>query len=253
MEELQAAIAPLKKEIVLHPMHDAVRSLEHVRVFMEHHVFAVWDFMSLLKALQVHLTCTTWPWMPKGDATTRFLINEIVCGEESDTDENGVRLSHFEMYLNAMREAGANQQPILDVLHSLRMGSTIDDALRQTIIPDTARMFVRYTFDVINSGKPHVMAAVFTFGREDLIPDMFLSLVRTLQQTFPDQLSGFLYYLERHIEVDGGHHSQLALKMTASLCGSDPQKWEEATSAVLEALRRREALWQGVYNQISEE
>jgi hypothetical protein len=34
-----------------------------------------------------------------GNANTRYLINEIVTGEESDLDERGKRASYFELYL----------------------------------------------------------------------------------------------------------------------------------------------------------
>ena len=51
---------------------------------------------------------------------------------------------------------------------------------------------------------------------------------------------------ERHIEVDGGHHSQLALEMVTELCGNDAAKWEQATSASLKALEMRSQLWDAI-------
>jgi hypothetical protein len=87
---------------------------------------------------------------------------------------------------------------------------------------------------------------VFTFGREDLIPDMFLSFIQELKKQFPDKVDIFQYYIERHIEVDGDHHAHLAYAMTEELCGEDAAKWEEATEYVIGALQARIGLWDGV-------
>ncbi len=217
---------------------------------MEHHIFAVWDFMSLLKALQQKLTCTNVPWMPAGNANTRYLINEIVTGEESDVDNEGNRTSHFELYLRAMEQAGGKMAYINSLFDELKLHE-INTALNNAAIPNAAREFVKHTFEVINTNKSYLQAAVFTFGREDLIPDMFISMVKEISSQFPGKVDLLLYYLERHIEVDGDHHSQLAYEMTAELCGEDTHKWQEATEAVEEALKARIALWDGILSQIS--
>jgi hypothetical protein len=250
IEQLKAEIEPLRKQLIEHKLYKHINSLYELNVFMEHHVFAVWDFMSLLKALQQKLTCTTLPWMPVGNANTRYLINEIVTGEESDVDENGNRTSHFELYLKAMEQAGTPAVAIDDLFNELNYGKNIDEALIVADIPLAARNFVQHTFDVIDTNKPHIIAAVFTFGREDLIPDMFISIVKEISLQFPDKVETLLYYLQRHIEVDGGHHSNLAYQMTADLCGDDDKKWNEALVAVKEALQARIALWNGILNSI---
>lgn len=249
---LKEQIEPLRQEIIMHPVYSKIRDLEDLRIFMGYHVFAVWDFMSLLKTLQNSLTCTSVPWFPVGEADARFLINEIVVGEESDIDVDGARKSHFEMYLDAMRQAGSEVLTIEEFIDHLKAGKSIAAALQASNTPTETADFVKYTFDVINSGKIHILSAVFTFGREDLIPEMFLSIIRGLHQKFPDELSRFKYYIERHIEVDGGHHSHLALQMTSRLCEEDSTKWEEAGDAVIQALKHRKNLWDGVEKQIAE-
>ncbi|MCB0696024.1 MAG: DUF3050 domain-containing protein [Chitinophagaceae bacterium] len=251
IEKLKAEIAPLREQLVNHPLYASIISLEDMQAFMEHHIYAVWDFMSLLKSLQVGLTCTNVPWVPVGSPDTRYLINEIVTGEESDVDEYGNRISHFELYLRAMEEAGCNTQPVHDLVAQLRNNTGIREALQTIDAPVEAVQFVNNTFDTTDTGKLHVQAAAFTFGREDLIPGMFISIVRELGKTFPGKLDIFRYYLERHIEVDGDHHSHLAYEMTATLCGTDQDKWDECLVAVKDALASRVQLWDAVLAKIS--
>ena len=206
--------------------------------------------MSLLKVLQNNLTCTQVPWFPVGSANTRYLINEIVTGEESDLDSNGVRKSHYELYLDAIKQCGSDPQVFSNFISVLKNTGELQTSFGVAGVPDGAKEFVGYTFNIINEGKAHVQAAVFTFGREDLIPHMFLSIVNDLNNKFPGQVSEFKYYLDRHIEVDGGHHSHLALEMTAELCGNDPEKWAEAENASVVALKKRIDLWDGIYQEI---
>jgi hypothetical protein len=245
---IKATIAPVRELIIRHPLYSEMQRIEDIRSFMQYHVFAVWDFMSLLKSLQRNLTCTDIPWVPKGSAATRYLINEIVTGEESDVAPDGTRVSHFELYLQAMEQAGADTDGINECLQQLERGKSLTAVLNG--LPHTVRSFVKYTFDLINNSPVHIQAAVFTFGREDLIPDMFLALVTDLDKQFPGQISLFKYYLERHIEVDGDHHSHLGMEMVQELCGNDPVKWEEAAQASKAALEQRNILWNGILEEI---
>lgn len=247
--QIKETIAPVRDNIVQHPLYAHMQRMEDIRVFMQYHVFAVWDFMSLLKSLQLNLTCTSIPWVPVGSAATRFLINEIVTGEESDVDPNGNRVSHFELYLQAMEQAGADTQGILHCINQIKQGQPLTTVI--SALPPAAASFVQYTFDLVANAPVHVQAAVFTFGREDLIPDMFLALVNDLDKQFPGQISLFKYYLERHIEVDGDHHSHLGMQMVQELCGDDKDKWAEAAQASKIALEKRQALWNGILEEIS--
>ncbi len=247
---IQANIEPLRQQIINHQVYAAINEVEDLRIFMEHHIFAVWDFMSLLKSLQRDLTCTTLPWFPVGDATTRQLINEIVAGEEADVDADGNIKSHFELYLDAMKQCGANTKPIKNFLHSLQKGRDFKMAYELAEVPEAAQNFVNATFETINSGKTHLQAASFTFGREDLIPNMFFSLVKDLSSAQPDMVSTLKYYLERHIEVDGDHHSHLALAMTEKLCDKDEDFWSEAETTAKTALQKRIDLWDAAYRAI---
>lgn len=251
ISKLQQSIEPLRQQIINHKVYSAITELEDLRVFMQYHIFAVWDFMSLLKALQNNLTCTTVPWFPKGSAETRHLINEIVLGEEADIDENGDLKSHFELYLEAMEQSGADIIQIEKFISALKSGSSLAAAFEISDAPKATRDFVNFTFDIINSGKDYLQAATFTFGREDLIPNMFHSIVTDISKTFPNEVSIFKYYLERHIEIDGDHHSNLALLMTSNLCEENETFWKEAEVATIQSLQKRIDLWDAVYDQIA--
>jgi hypothetical protein len=237
IDAIEARIAPLRARLTTHPLYAAIRTEAHLRLFMQSHVFAVWDFMSLLKALQNKLTCTAVPWIPSAFPESRRFINEIVLGEESDQFE-GRAISHFELYLEAMAEAGADTEPIHTTLAA-------SDPLSTKAIPAAARAFIATTFGIIRQNNTAAMAAAFTFGREDVIPDIFRELVRDLNQR-GSNLGKFIWYLERHIEVDGEDHGPLSLRMVADLCGDDPALWENAAMTAESAIEARLTLWDGI-------
>lgn len=251
IDQLQAALSAHRDKLLEHPMYAQIKTIEDFQSFMEQHIFAVWDFMSLLKSLQRELTCVEVPWSPKGSPITRRFINEIVLGEESDLDKDGKVLSHFEMYLEAMQQIGANTLPIHQLTEWLSYGKTLDEALYQLEIREETREFVRFTFEIIESGQIHKIAALFTFGREDLIPDMFIEILREMQSQGQGNIDKLLYYLERHIEVDGGDHGPISLQMMDEICGTDVMKWQEATEVSIQALEKRYALWDGIQASLS--
>lgn len=250
ISQIKTKIQPIREEIVNHPLFQEIKTLEDIHLFMQHHVYAVWDFMSLLKSLQRNLTCVETPWFPVGTPETRFLINEIVVGEESDVDANGVRTSHFELYMNAMRQANASTEEILLFCKTLQETKNFEASFAAANTPESVQNFVNFTFKTINTNKAYLQAAIFTFGREDLIPNMFYALVNELNKQFPDQITPIKYYLDRHIEVDGDHHSHLALAMTEELCGNDNALWDEAEEYILASLEQRKLLWDGVLEKI---
>jgi hypothetical protein len=246
IEKLQAEIADLRQQLVEHPLYAQIQTLEDFQYFMEQHIFAVWDFMSLLKALQRGLTCVEVPWSPKGSPETRRFINEIVLGEESDTDANGKVSSHFEMYLEAMQQIGANTLPIYQLTEWISYGKSVEEALYQLNINEETKDFVRFTFSIIETGELHKIAALFTFGREDLIPDMFIEILREMSSQGQENIAKLLYYLERHIEIDGGDHGPISLRMIDEICEDDAEKWQEATDCAKQALEMRINLWNGL-------
>ena len=223
-------------ELAHHPVYTTLTNIHAIRHFMESHVFAVWDFMSLLKSLQIHLTCVTLPWRPSPYPTEMVrLINQIVLGEESDVDQFGNPVSHFDLYLKAMEEVGASTVLIREYI------KTLDSKL----IPESVRQFVAYNLNVARNGSALEVAASFFYGREKLIPDMFTSIVNVLKKEGVEAPT-FIYYLERHIEVDSGEHGPLALKALSYLTANDETLNQVALDSGLRALEMRQALWDGV-------
>jgi hypothetical protein len=231
-----------RDELITHPMYRELYTLDDLRRFMESHVFAVWDFMSLLKRLQQLLTTVTLPWVPPASQRVSRFINQLVLDEESDHDGRGGYASHFELYRRAMQEVGADTLYIDAVLRSIEHTGT----WRPELIPEPARSFVRSTFSLLERGQAHEVAAAFAFGREDAIPDMFRSLIGALDRQNPGLLVHLRYYLERHIGIDEQEHTPMALAMVEELCGADELKWRDATRAVDTAVTARLALWDGI-------
>ncbi|MEN3322992.1 DUF3050 domain-containing protein [Mariniflexile soesokkakense] len=250
IKHIEAELEPLRAKLNNHKLYSTLKTINDVKIFMEQHVFAVWDFMSLLKALQNHLTTTTLPWTPSTNPSTARFINEIVLGEESDVNELGMPKSHYEMYLDAMQQIHANTSQIGQFVNLIKEGFSVNEAaFKVNLQPETLK-FIQFTFDVINTNKPHVIASAFTFGREDVIPDMFFQIINQ-SETNDNSYSKLTYYLKRHIELDGGEHGPISLKMIETLCGNDINKWNETLEVAKQALSYRLSLWDSIANLIN--
>ena len=246
MIETTTHLDEYRSVLVNHPLYNKIDSIDAIQRFMETHVFAVWDFMSLLKRLQLELTCASIPWVPVGNPITRRLINEIVFGEESDVDKNGQAVSHFELYLRAMEDIGADTCAITSFIKQLKQGESWENAIVNSGASQAAVQFVRNTMDCVENAPVHVVAGVFTYGREDLIPDMFISIVRELSEKGHSGAQTLVYYLERHIEIDGDEHGPMALQMIEELCEGDSTKKQESVHAAKQALESRIELWDAI-------
>ena len=101
INEIKSFVKDTKQQLSAHPIYSEIATPEELKIFMESHVFAVWDFMSLVKFLQLKFTSVRVPWIPPSDSSIARLINEIVLDEESDIDQHGKPTSHFELYTDA--------------------------------------------------------------------------------------------------------------------------------------------------------
>ncbi|MGE7993364.1 DUF3050 domain-containing protein [Pseudomonas sp. NPDC089554] len=242
MSTLKSTLISKKLELSRHPLFSEIDSLATLRQFMETHVFAVWDFMSLTKRLQQELTCVTLPWLPPTDPAAARLINEIVLGEESDDRLDHGHYSHYELYLDAMREVGASTRAIECFVSLQQQGVDYASALERSGASEAAKRFVRDTLVVALDAPAHRVAAAFLHGRESVIPTMFQQILDEWGIGI-EQAPTFRYYLQRHIEVDSEDHGPAAEQLLERLVGHDPQRLEETYEAAIAAVDSRMAFW----------
>jgi hypothetical protein len=250
-------VKALRKKLAIHPVYDAVEDMDDLTLFMQHHIYSVWDFMSLVKYLQNQIAPATTPWLPNGDAHVQRFINDIVLEEESDEGiplEDGTKTytSHFNLYTLAMEEVKVGSSELIREFIDKVSADSLDEAISKVKIPSPARDFMKTTFGFINSNKPHVIAAAFALGREHIIPEMFRALLDKMK--IPrEQAEVFHYYLDRHIELDGDFHGPMSLRMLELLCQGDEEKIAEAEKAAIDAINARIKFWDGVLLAIKDQ
>ena len=241
--KVENELTALKRQLVSHKVYEKINNVDSLKIFMENHVYAVWDFMSLLKSLQLHLTTFKIPWTPTKDSNAARFINEIVLEEETDIGNSNIPSSHYEMYIDAMKEIKANTNKIELLLEKIKEKKSITQSLDEIDAKLPVKNFMQFTFDTIATNEPHKIASVFTFGREDLIPNMFIQIVKNINNEKNVSAKKLIYYLERHIELDGDDHGPIALKMISNLCGDNKKKWDDVIIYSKKALKERIKLW----------
>lgn len=233
LTQLQEHLSRKAMHLAQHPVYSKLTSIESLRLFMSFHVYAVWDFMSLLKSLQREITCVELPWRPsKYSKQMVRLINEIVLGEESDVGPNGKAIDHFSLYLAAMEEVGLDTTCVFERIQSLDFQG----------LPPAVVEFVSYNLELASSGGAHQVCAAFFFGREKIIPDLFRPALATIEDHLNDQ-QALKYYLARHIELDGDEHGPLAGSCLMEIVGQDESLLREAYLTGLTSLNLRQKLW----------
>ena len=235
-------------ELGRYSLPQAITSTADLRLFMEHHVFAVWDFMLLLKTLQQHLAPSGAPWVPPNHPEIAGLVNSLVAEEECDLLPESLggplHLSHFAIYRRAMLEIEANTSVIDAVLEQASCGD-LAGALCHRDIPAPSARFLRTTQALIASGEVHALAAAFAYGRELLVPDLFRGLLDRLND-LELPCSTFRWYLERHIVLDGDSHGPLAETMVLTLAGNDPAAHQTVQTVRRQVLADRSAFWDAI-------
>jgi hypothetical protein len=242
----------LRRALLEHPIYAHVASVGDLRRFMEDHVFAVWDFMSLLKRLQQDMTCIRVPWFPADNARAARLINDIVIGEETDLDPDGSYISHLDLYRRAMVDIGASTQQFDRFCLLAKVGVPVERALAQIDAPPHVQTFVAHTMALANCGSTEEVLAAFFYGREDIIPDMFRRLLNTLYGAKHNEhrFRHFIYYIDRHIELDGDSHGPMGRELIEDLVANAPDRQERAQRAACRSIKARIGLWNGTLSNL---
>ena len=249
LKDLYSKVDPHLLLLNSHPIYSAINSLENLRVFMTWHVFAVWDFMSLLKSLQKQLTCVDIPWMMPPNPFSARLINEIVLNEETDIGPDGSPTSHLALYLEAMNEVGATRRPFELFIESIKSGAGLAKALQASEAPEFVSSFVKFTMEcALNAALPE-LASAFVFGRETLIPDMFRCILRKwkIEKSAAPRMH---YYLSRHVDIDGNQHGPASIQLLSSIINNKSDSMEAATQHSIKSIHMRISLWDGLHKLI---
>ena len=229
--------------------------MQDVQRFMAHHVYSVWDFMSLLKTLQQRIAPASSPWTPVGGATVRRFINEIVLEEESDEglpDANGDKTyaSHFELYCQAMNEVGADPAGALEFVEI----APYPRDRRRTRHGDRADARAAVHADHLRFHRHRQAARRGRCLRARARTDHSGDVPRVAQENANRQnrSAGVPLLSERHIHLDENHHGPLSLLMLNELCAGDETRLKEAEEAAHRAIEARIAFWDGVLEALEQ-
>jgi Protein of unknown function (DUF3050) len=175
-----------------------------------------------------------------------------VIGEETDVDPDGSYVSHLDLYLRAMAEVGASTRQFETFRSLTQAGTSVEAGMVRTGVPPHVRSFVAHTLTLAQSGSTEEVLAAFFYGREDIIPEMFGRLQKTVLSTKHDEdrLRYFIYYVERHIELDGDSHGPMGRELLEGRVADSPQRNEWALRAACNSIQARIELWNGTLSTL---
>jgi hypothetical protein len=247
LSNLMTTLQPWVDAVTRHSLFPSITTVARLQSFAEIHVYAVWDFACLLRALQHSLIEVNLLWTPPANPLGCHLINTLLAEEESDALPDGRYLSHFQLYLEAMQQCGADTGPMVQFIQAIKQGMPLHRLLELPTLPKPAKNFIADTFKIIAQGS-HVMAASLTFARENITSGMFTALLERIPvQQNSKVLQGFVQYFQRHIDLDSSKHNQQSQQLLVELCGTNAAKWHQAQEAAQFSLDSRLRLLDGIY------
>ncbi len=242
-------LEPLKQKLLNHDLYKYIETPDDLRIFTQYHVFAVWDFMSLLKILQQKLTNVNVPWIPSDNAQFTYLINGIVHAEEADFNHQGKLQSHFEMYIDAMEDLGASTFQIRNFTAQIQHGTDIFLVISASDLPESVKSYLISTFNTVYHKHTHEILSTFILGREKLIPNMFSEVLELMNKKFPNEnIKSLQYYFKRHNIPD--KNRLMAIELLENFCHNDLNKWYSVEKSAELALQKRLELWDSVLRKI---
>ena len=234
---MSAALLSAARAAADHSVYSRLTTLPAFQKFMTYQVWCVWDFMCLAKSVQIGIGCYSVPWIPPKNPSLVSLMGEIIRGEESDVGPGGEEASHFEIFIQAMDECGAESTKIKAFIDHVGAGTEVLSAMRAVDAPPAAQAFVSQTLAFCSSSIAARIGA-FSLGREELVPRMLSTLINRLDPS-QKRFKTFDWYLRRHISLDATNHAPKIAEIFRQFVGSDPALREEGLEAGLAAIRAR--------------
>jgi hypothetical protein len=252
LSNLTTTLQPWVDAVMRHPVFPLITTVPRLLCFAKIHVYAVWDFACLLRALQHSLVDSNFLWTPPANPLACRLINNLLAEEETDALPDGRYLSHFQLYLEAMQQCGADTRPIQQFILGIKQQMSLPRLLELPTLPKPAKIFIADTFKIITQSN-HTMAASLAFARGNITSGMFTKLLKHIPvKKNAKVLQGFVQYFQRHIDLDSSKHNQQSQQLLAELCGTNATKWQQAQEAAQFSLDSRLRLLDGIYAAVRE-
>lgn len=230
-----------------HKLYERVNDELSLRLFMEHHVICVWSYNFLLREIHQELVGLIHPLNSQSQKEAIRLVSEMILEEELEEQQDGSLLSHFEIYLEAMQDLGANISPIVSFFDLQDSGQNWQTALKHARFPTAVSRYAR-KMNRFAQAPLHEKAAALFYEGEPFIPDTFLLRIGQLGNTV--KIGRLLDYFERHIEGLRSPGFSASGRLVEILCNNDEKMSLEAEQSAEEAMKNRVELWGYITGQL---